>query len=148
MCKKYVRRTNFELLLKNASKVNKLKDKLIGEINTCKLEKDKLNNRKKQIYFDKIDNIITLDEYRYFNNQIVDEIIKQDNLLRELKEKLNKLEKKCISSDEYQDIIKQYLELRKPNKRFLSCIIDKIIINKKREITIVYKIKNPKQILN
>ena len=38
--------------------------------------------------------------------------------------------------------------MRKPNKRLLSCIIDKIIINQNREITIVYKIKNPQEILN
>ena len=38
--------------------------------------------------------------------------------------------------------------MRKPNKRLLSCIIDKIIINQKREITIVYKIKNPGDLLN
>jgi len=148
MCRKYVKSTNFETLLKNSSKVNKLKDKLIGQINACKLEKEKLNNRKKQIYFDKVDKIITLDEYRDFSNQIVNETIKQDEILKELENQLNILEKKIVPNDEYQSIIKEYLKMRKPNKRLLSCIIDKIIINQKREITIVYKIKNPQEIFN
>ena len=121
---------------------------MIGQINACKLEKEKLNNRKKQIYFDKVDKIITLDEYRDFSNQIVNETIKQDEILKELENQLNILEKKIVPNDEYQSIIKEYLKMRKPNKRLLSCIIDKTIINQKREITIVYKIKNPQEILN
>ena len=129
MCRKYVKSTNFETLLKNSSKVNKLKDKLIGQINACKLEKEKLNNRKKRIYFDKVDKIITLDEYRDFSNQIVNETIKQDEILKELENQLNILEKKIVPNDEYQSIIKEYLKMKKPNKRLLSYIIDNYQVN-------------------
>ena len=38
--------------------------------------------------------------------------------------------------------------MRKPNKRLLSYIIDKIIINQNKEITIKYNIKNPQDLLN
>lgn len=147
LCKKYVKSNNFEEILKKSSKRNKLKEKLIGEINACKLEKERLTNRKKQIYFDKADKIISLEEYRDFSSQITNEITKQDNTLKDLKKQLNILEDKLISSKEYQDIIKEYLKIKKPNKRLLSYLIDKIIINQNKEITIKYNIKNPKNLL-
>lgn len=147
MCKKYVKSSNFENILKNSSKRNKLKDSLIGQINACKLEKERLNNRKKQIYFDKVDKIISLDEYKEFSNQIVNDVIKQEEKLKELEKQLNILEKKVIPNSEYQDIIKEYLKMRKPSKRLLSQIIDKIIINQNKEITIKYKIKDPTLLL-
>ncbi len=147
MCKKYVKSTNFESILKNTSKRNKLKDTLIGEINACKLEKERLNNRKKQIYFDKVDKIITLDEYKEFSNQIVNDTIKQDEKLREFEKQLNILEKKVIPSNEYQEIIQEYLKMKKPSKRLLSQVIDKITINQNKEIIIKYKIKDPTLVL-
>ena len=148
MCRKYVKSTNFETILKNSSKRNKLRENLLGQINACKLEKEKLSNRKKQIYFDKADEVITLEEYRDFSNQIVNEIIKQDEILKELEKQLGILENKITPNDEYQEIIKEYLKMKKPNKRLLSYIIDKIIINQNKEITIKYNIKNPQNLLN
>ena len=52
-----------------------------------------------------------------------------------------------MPNNEYQDIIKQYLKMKKPNKRLLAQIIDKIIINNNKEITIKYKIKDPTLLL-
>ena len=147
MCKKYVKSTNFETILKNSSKRNKLKENLLGQINACKLEKEKLSNRKKQIYFDKADEVITLEEYREFSNQPVNEMIKQDEILKELEKQLGIVENKITPNDEYQEIVKEYLKMRKPNKRLLSYIIDKIIINQNKEITIKYNIKNPQEML-
>ena len=74
-------------------------------------------------------------------------MIKQDEELKELEKQLNILEKKVIPNSEYQDIIKEYLKMRKPSKRLLSQIIDKIIINQNKEITIKYKIKDPTLLL-
>ena len=42
-------------------------------------------------------------------------------ILKELENQLNILEKKIVPNDEYQSIIKEYLKMRKPNKRLLSC---------------------------
>lgn len=147
-CKKYVKDNNFESILKNSSKVNKMKESLIGKINACKLEKDRLNNRKKQIYFDRVDNIINLEEYKEYTNQIVNDVIKQDEILNELNRQLEILETKIIPDNNLQDIIKKYLKMRKPSKNLLACIIDKIIINQNKEITIKYKIKNPQILTN
>lgn len=148
MCKKYVKTNNFENLLKNSSKRNQAKENLQGQITTCKLEIEKLNKRKNKIYFDKVDEIITLEEYRDFNNQIVNDIIKLNEKVKSLENELDIIEEKMKPNNDYTSIVKEYLSLRKPNKRLLACIIDKIIINQDKEITIKYKIKNPNILLN
>ena len=74
-------------------------------------------------------------------------ILEKNITLEELEKQLNILEKKVIPNSEYQDIIKEYLKMRKPSKRLLSQIVDKIIINQNKEITIKYKIKDPTLLL-
>ena len=69
-------------------------------------------------------------------------------MLKELEKQLGILENKITPNDDYQEIVKEYLKMRKPNKRLLSYIIDKIIINQNKEITIKYNIKNPQDLLN
>ena len=148
MCKKYVKSNNFENILKNSSRRNKIKDNLLGEIKACQLEKERILKRKNQIYLDKIDEVITLEEYKQFSNQFVNDMIKQDEKLKELETQLSILDNKIIPNSEYTNIVKEYLQMGKPNKRLLASIIDKIIINQNKEITIKYKISEPKLLLN
>ena len=75
-------------------------------------------------------------------------MIKQDENLKELETQLRILDNKIIPNSEYTNIVKEYLQMRKPNKRLLASIIDKIIINQNKEITIKYKISEPKLLLN
>ena len=70
------------------------------------------------------------------------------DILKELEKQLGILENKITPNDEYQEIIKEYLKMKKPNKRLLSYIIDKIIINQNKEITIKYNIKHQQDLLN
>ena len=143
MCKKYVKENNFESILKKSSKRNKLLNQLKGELNACKKNIETINNRKKKIYFDKIDEVITLDEYTEFSNKLMNDLITENDKIKEIEKQITMFEKKKPTDDDYTKIVKEYLKMRKPNKRLLASIIDKIIINEKKEITIVYKIKKP-----
>ena len=148
MCKKYINSTNFENLLKNSSKRNKVKERIQGEINACNLEIEKLNKRKNKIYFDKVDEIITLAEYKDFNNQIINEILSNQNKLKELESQLEIIENKMKPNNDYTSIVKEFLRLRKPSKNLIACIVDKIVITQDKEITINYKIKEPNLLIN
>ena len=143
MCKKYIKTNKFEAILKNSSKRNKLKNRLIGEINSCKLEKERLQENKSKVYFDKVNEIITLDEYKEYSNKIVNDIVILDDKLNNLNKELSILEDKVIPDNEYTKIVKEYLSFKKPNKAMLAHIIDKISIDKNKQITIKYRIKNP-----
>ena len=148
MCKKYVNSSNFESILKNSSKIKKIRDNLLGDINACKLEKKRLLNVKKQLYFDKANDVITLDEYKEYSNQIVSDIIVQDEKLHDLEKGLNNIDNKVIPNNNYSEAVKEYLSMKKPSRYLLASIIDKILINKDKEITVLLKIKNPESILN
>lgn len=148
ICKKYVNTNNFENILKNSSKTKKLRDGLIGEINACNLEKERLMKVKKEIYFDKANYVISLDEYKNYSNDILNDILKQDEKLKELEKQLNIIDNKMIPDNDYIKVVKEYLSMRKPSRYLLACIIDKILINKVKEITINLKIKNPEIYLN
>lgn len=143
ICRKYIDSTNFESILKNSSKTKKIKNNLIGEINACKLEKERLSNVKKNIYFDKANNVITLDDYIEYSNQIVNDITIQDKKLKDLEKQLNIIDNKITPDDDYKVIVQEYLSMRKPSRFLLASIIDKIVINNNKEITIKLKIKNP-----
>ena len=67
--------------------------------------------------------------------------------MKEFEKQLRIIEEKIVPNNEYQEIIKEYLKMKKPSKRLLSQIIDKIIINQNKEITIKYKIKDPTLLL-
>ena len=143
LCKKYIDSSKFEKLLKNSSKMNKLKNSITGEINSCKLEKERLLKVKRELYFDKVNDVITLDEYKEYSNQIVNDIIKQDENLKLLENKLNTLDNKIIPDINYTSIVNEYLSMKKPSRYLLASIIDKILINQNKNITIDFKIKNP-----
>ena len=148
MCRKYIKTNNFEKILKNSSKVKKIRDGIIGNINACKLEKERLLNMKKNLYFDKIKDIITIDEYKEYSNQIVSDTIKQDKILMDLENKLDIIDNKMTPEEDYSKVIEEYLSMKHPSVYLLASIIDRIIINQDKEITIKYKIKNPEGYLN
>lgn len=143
ICRKYVKSANLESILRNSSKTKKIKDNLIGEIKACKLEKERLSNVKKNIYFDKANGIITLNEYKEYSSQIINDIIIQDEKLKDLEKQLNTINNKIALDEDYKNIVDEYLSMEKPSRFLLASIIEKIIINKNREITIKLKIKKP-----
>ena len=103
---------------------------------------------KKNLYFDKIKDIITIEEYKEYSNQIVNDTIKQDKILMDLENKLDIIDNKMIPEEDYSKVIEEYLSMKHPSVYLLASIIDRIIINKDKEITIKYKIKNPEGYLN
>lgn len=146
MCKNYVNSTNFESILKNSSKRNKYKDNLLGEIKASDLKVEQLIDNKNKVYFDKINEIITLDEYKEYSNKIMSDIELIKIRKKELEEELERLDKNIVKDDSYREVVKSYLKMKKPSRGLLASIIDKIMINENKEITIVYKIKQPKHL--
>ena len=90
-----------------------------------------------------VNEIITLDEYKEYSNKIVNDIVIIDDKLNNLNKELSILENRIIPDDDYTKIVKEYLSFKKPNKAMLAHIIDKIYIDKNKQITIKYRIKNP-----
>lgn len=142
MCKKCVDKKKFEDILKN----NNRKSKMLEEIN---LKIDKANNvinnnndAIKTIYKDRAKGLVDLEVYKEVYNDLINETNEMKNLLTELeKNKKCLINNKLYDNYNYEKIVDEYLSMKKPNKLLLSNIIDKITIDKNRNIEIYYKIK-------
>lgn len=115
----------------------KIKTSLTTSLNSIKLDKNNLLSKKKQLYYDKLDNIITTQEYIEYTKEIT-------NNINTLVDKENKLLKKMniINNQnyDYDTIIDNFINLKDINKNMLSSIINYLTIDKDKNITIYYHI--------
>ena len=75
-------------------------------------------------------------------NDLISETNEKKTLLEELeKSKKSLLNNKLYDNYNYQEMIEDYLSMKKPNKLLLSNIIDKITIDENKNVDIYYKIK-------
>ena len=75
---------------------------------------------------------------------------RQYNNLTQEKKKINEVETKLYAiknkvankeNAKYTSIIQDYLSLKRPSKKLLSSLIDKIVIDEEQNVNICYKIK-------
>ena len=128
-----------ELNKKVQIEVQKQTKSLNSNINDLLIEKESITKRLTTLYDDRYNDIITADAYKElakpfeeklkFINQSIDE-----NQIKkyEVKSKLNEL-------PDYTKKIKKLLDLNKPKKELINTLIDRIVIDENRVITIKYK---------
>lgn len=142
MCKKYLRAEDLKHTLESNEKTNKLLSEL--EIRLKKLDKEiEFSSKKKEdLYNDKLEGIIDLDMYKRMCNRITEETLTKKNEINEIKNKIYNIKNNIIDNNKkYDDIIKEYLSMKKPSVQLLSSIIDKIVIDENNNIEIYYKFK-------
>ena len=85
---------------------------------------------------------ITKDVYTRQYNLINDNIKRLVDETKEIDNQLLLLKGKATNDDsKYTKIINEYLELKKPTKKLLSSLIDKIEIDENLNVKVYYKIK-------
>ncbi len=130
-----------------------LADKVNKRINNCK-DKDKENLESlKKLLKEKKKLLVNLysDKYKKILTDNVFEIVQleYENDIKELQEKVKTQEKKVNNNINYDNRmseiinnIKQLLNLENPSRKLLLSVIDRIVINKDRNVEIYYKFKN------
>jgi len=143
--KKVVRKANKELITSTLKK----SDRTLVKIKQLEKEKEHLENvismaQKKDddAYMDKLDGNITFETYSNIRNRILAEKEEAQIKLKAHNELIDNLKGKSINKD-YEKIVSDYLALKKPNRKVLSALIDKIIIDEDKNIEIKYKIRTP-----
>ena len=142
MCRKYLKTNNLETLLKNNDKTLKmqynLEMKKLRIENEIKVQNACIDKALNDFYKEEITKDVYTRQYNLINDNIkrlVDETKEIDNQLLLLKGK-------AINDDsKYTKIINEYLELKKPTKKLLSSLIDKIEIDENLNVKVYYKIK-------
>ena len=142
-CLQYVDSTNFAEKLKDMEQKKQLKSDLKISINKTKLNIKKLEKIMDTIYQDKLDGIIDSMQYqRIVKNKIKDMEYEKKKLER-LYQDLNIIQSKNTSITNYDEVVKEFLEIKKPNKIILGKLIEVIYLSEEGTIDIYYKVQKP-----
>ena len=138
-CKKYLDKLDVKSLAKIVNDKNSKKESNMEEINYLNKRIKECNSKIDMLYDDKFKGNISEDTYKRLSRET--EILL--NQSKERLEGLQSIDKKKIDSakeiKKYEEKIKELIDLDKPSRELLQSIIDKIIIDKDRNIEIFYK---------
>ena len=80
--------------------------------------------------------------YKRMANRITEETLAKQNEVKEINTKIYNIKNNIVgTSKKYDDIVKEYLSMKKPSVQVLSSIIDKIVIDENKNIEVYYKFK-------
>ena len=128
--------------LKKNDKTEKLIRILENEINTLEMEIEKLQAKDEETYDDRLNGMISLKTYASARNRILERQELNKNKIEENKLRIEQLKGNGLNKD-FEKIAKDYLSLKKPNRKILSNIIDRIVIDENLNIEIYYKFRKP-----
>ncbi len=119
--------------------VNKETSNIDKTIKNLEVEKEKITKRINTLYDDRCDGVISAEVYKELAKESetklkeINELIDNENIKKyKIKDKVNVL-------PDYTKKIKKLLDLNKPKKELIDTLIDKIVIDKDRNITIYFK---------
>ena len=112
---------------------------LDNNINKLLNEKEEITKRLTSLYEDKYNGVITSDTYKELARPY-EEKLKEINSSID-NNQIRKYEVKCKLNElpDYTKKIKKLLDLNKPKKELIDTLVDKIVIDKDRNITIYFK---------
>lgn len=138
-CKKYLDKLDIKSLAKLVNNKNSKKESNMEEINYLNKRIKECNSKIDMLYDDKFKGNISEDTYKRLSRET--EILLNQSKAR--LEELQSIDKKKIDFakeiKKYEEKIKELINLNKPSRELLQSIIDKIIIDKDRNIEIFYK---------
>ena len=123
-------------VVKNIYKETTDIDKVIKEL---QIEKDKITNRLATLYNDRCDGVISVDTYKVLASESENKLKQINESIENEQVKKYKIKNKSSVLPDYTKKIKKLLDLNKPKKELIDTLIDRIVIDKDRNITIKYK---------
>ena len=140
---KYIDSSNFLNLLKNIESDNNEIKIIESKINKCKDEIEKITNQIDIIYEDKLNGIITAEQYQRIVEDKKYLIAFSKNKLSQYEKELKEINSQIKLIPNYNKIINDFLSLNNPSKLIITKLINEIYIDENGTIIINYKVKNP-----
>ena len=141
---KYVSKLMKELDLKQLNdevikNVHKETNNIDNVIKNLEIEKEKITKRITTLYNDRCDGVISTETYKELAKESETKLKEINDLIDNEKIKKYKIKNKANVLPDYTKKIKKLLDLNKPKKELIDTLIDKIVIDKDRNITIYFK---------
>ena len=109
------------------------------------IEKQKLESNIKELqlkidalYEDKYNGIISVDTYTRLSSNTENLIRTYNSRIKELENSINEVPKKH-NDEEIKQKIKELISMKKPTRELLFILVDKIIVDKDKNVEIIYK---------
>ena len=123
-------------VVKNVYKETNNIDKTISKL---KQEKEKITKKIRTLYADRCDGIITIEVYKELAKESETKLKEINDLIDEEIIKKNQMKNRVNKLPDYTKKIKKLLDLNKPKKELIDTLVDKIVIDKDRNINIHFK---------
>ena len=123
-------------VVKNIHKETTNIDKIVKEF---QIEKEKITGRLKTLYNDRCDGVISADTYKELASEFEQKLKQINEEIENQNVKKYKMKNKANTLPDYTKKIKKLLDLNKPKKELIDTLVDKIVIDKDRNITICFK---------
>lgn len=111
-------------------------DKIVKEF---QIEKEKITGRLKTLYNDRCDGVISADTYKELAGEFEQKLKQINEAIENQNVKKYKMKSKANILPDYTKKIKKLLDLNKPKKELIDTLVDKVVIDKDRNITICFK---------
>ena len=119
--------------------VHKETENIDKKIDDLLKEKEQIINKLSTLYSDRCNNIISAELYKELSTESETKLKKINNIIEEEKIKKQNIKNKANILPDYTKKIKELLDLKKTKKELINTLIDKIVIDEKRKINIIFK---------
>ena len=123
-------------VVKNIHKETTNIDKIVREL---QIEKEKITSRLKTLYNDRCDGVISADTYKELAGESEQKLKQINENIENQNIKKYKMKNKVNTLPDYTKKIKKLLDLSKPKKELIGTLVNRIVIDKDRNITIYFK---------
>ena len=136
-CKKYLNKLDVSEISKS---INKKDDSEVNNsINDLRKQEKALISKLDMLYQDKFNGIVSEEMYLRISRETENSLVRIREKIQSLQDAKN--DKKVNKNDlkNYEDKIRELIDIDNPSRELIGALIDKIIIDKDRNIEIIYK---------
>ena len=136
-CKKYLNKLDVSEISKSINK--KDNSEVNNNINDLRKQEKALISKLDMLYQDKFNDIVSEEMYLRISRETENSLVRIREKIQSLQDAKN--DKKVNKNDlkNYEDKIRELIDIDNPSRELIGALIDKIIIDKDRNIEIIYK---------
>lgn len=138
-CKEYLKMIDVKDLANQINNKNKCEGKIQSQIKQLETKEKEYINKLDMLYEDKFKGLVSEETYKRIANETESLLNKIRGQINTLKNDGKILKNKTSELKEYEEKIKMLIDIDNPTREFLQTIIEKIIIDKDKNIEIIYK---------
>ena len=136
-CKKYLKNLNISKITKSINK--KGNDDVNNQINELKKQEKSLISKLDMLYQDKFNEIVSEEMYLRISRETEKFLVRTREKIQSLQDTKNDKKVNKLEIKDYEEKIRELIDIDNPSRELIQTLIDKIIIDKDRNVEIIYK---------